>query len=112
MFNKDLENMSEKNLESSKYIKKAGLLEEQIFQDVVQADGKNRKGILEILKNGLSLIGREPQKALTYYLAVSLLDGLDNDLSSIATDIMLYAEEKDSPSIPSIFSSAEDIEKN
>lgn len=111
MFNKDLENMPKKNLESKKYIEKAGLLDEPDFKAIINSDGGNRKDILDILKNGLFLVSQEPQKALTYYLAISLLDDVDNDLSSVATDIMLYAEEKDNISIPPTFLSIEDIEK-
>ena len=111
MFNKDLENMSDKNLESRKYIEKAGLQDEPDFKAIINADGENREDALEILKNGLFLVSQEPQKASTYYLAISLLDRIDTDLSSIATDIMLYAEEKDDINIPPTFLSLEDIEK-
>ncbi|MFA6077633.1 MAG: hypothetical protein WC724_01290 [Candidatus Paceibacterota bacterium] len=98
-----------KNIESQKYINQYGFKDQGFFKKISSTDGKNRDEVMKLLKSGLKLIPKTEQ-AKIYYLAISLLDNIDEDLSSIATDIMLYAEEVDNV-IPKEFSSTEDIAK-
>ncbi len=102
-----MENNIKKNTESHKYINQYGFGGEKLFKKISSTDGGNRNEVIKLLKSGLELIPKTEQ-AKIFYLAISLLDNIDEDLSSIATDIMLYIEEN-GDIIPKEFSSIEDI---
>ena len=97
------------NSESRKYAGKEKYQNDIRFTSLLSTNGNDTQAVLKLLESGRPLIEKTAEDAAVYYLAISLLDFINNDLRSLATDIMLYAEEKDDPDIPKTFSSIEDI---
>ena len=104
-----MEYMNIKNLESKKYVEKCTFASDELFVKLLLANGSDEKEVLDLIEKGIFLITEDVNKASVYFLAVSLLDNISQELSSFATDIMLYSEEKNNKNLPKEFSSVDDI---